>query len=97
MHVIKRRTLTNFTKDHADAKDQMNSWYFLLKHGDFPNPDAIKQKFRSADILPGDRVVFNIKGNRYRIVAKIKYDTQTLFIRFIGTHAEYDKIDAENI
>jgi len=97
MHVIKRKTLTDFTKDHADAEDPMQNWFLMLKKGVFPDPAAVKRKFGTADILPGNRVVFNIKGNRYRIVAKINYQTQTVFIRFIGTHAEYDKINAESI
>jgi len=57
----------------------------------------VKQTFRSADVLPGNRVVFNIKGNKYRMVVKIHYNTKFMYVRFIGTHAEYDKIDAETI
>jgi len=97
MHVIKRKTLTDFTKDHIDAEDPMQTWFLILKKGVFPDPAAVTLKFGTADILPGNRVVFNIKGNRYRIVAKINYQTQTVFIRFVGTHAEYDKINAESI
>jgi len=57
----------------------------------------VKKTFRSADVIPGNRVVFNIKGNKYRIVVKIHYNTGFMYVRFIGTHAEYDKINAETI
>lgn len=61
---------------------------------EWADPKEIKQRYPSADILPGNRVVFNIKGNTYRLIVKIHYNTGIAFIRFIGTHAEYDKIDA---
>ncbi len=75
----------------------MESWYHILAGGKFPDPQSIKNIFASADILPGNRVVFNIKGNSYRIVVQVNYRTQTMLIRFIGTHAEYDKVHAESV
>ena len=59
--------------------------------------DTAKARYRSADAVPGNRVVFNIKGNNYRLIVKIHYNTGRVFIRFVGTHAEYNKIDAETI
>lgn len=97
MHVIERKKLTDFTKNHADVKGEMDTWYRILDKGNFPTPNTIKQQFGTADILPGDRVVFNIKGNRYRIVVGINYGSGTVFIKFVGTHAEYSKINAETI
>lgn len=96
-HVISSKKLVGFGGIHTDVKKELDIWYHMIANNEFYEPIALKQVFRSADILPGDRVVFNIKGNSYRIIGKIKYATQTMFIRFIGTHAEYDKVNAETI
>lgn len=69
----------------------------MITNNEYHDPIAIKKVFGSADIIPCDRVIFNIKGNSYRIIVKERYATQTMFIRFIGTHAEYDKVNAETI
>jgi len=97
MHVISSKRLVDFYVVHPDAKSPLEIWYHMLAQSNFPTPDSIKQKFRTADFLPGDRVVFNIKGNTYRIVVKIKYQTKTIFVRFVGKHAEYSRINAETI
>ena len=97
MHVISRKKLTDFTKNHADVKGEMDTWYHVLHSGSFPTPNTIKQQFSTADILPGDRIVFNIKGNHYRIVVKMNYRIQKVFIRFVGTHAQYDTINARTL
>jgi len=64
---------------------------------DWASPDAIRRRYRSASILRGNRVVFNIAGNKYRLVARINYHYRVVYIRFIGTHADYDRIDAETV
>lgn len=97
MRVIRRNTLEDYWHTHPDTEDSLKSWYFEAKHAQWKKPEDIKQKFSSADILPGNRVVFNIKGNHYRLVVKIHYNTGVVYIRFIGTHAEYNKINAEMI
>ena len=97
MHVISRKRLTDFTKNHADTKGQMDTLYYTLSKGTFSTPAAIKEIFGTADFLPNDRVVFNIKGNCYRIVVGINYGNGTVFIKFVGTHAEYSKINARTI
>jgi mRNA interferase HigB len=97
MNVISRKALTEFEYKHSTAKQALNSWYYMMEKNTYPDPDSIKKVFRSVDFLSGDRLVFNIKGNSYRIIVKIRYSTQTMFIRFIGTHAEYDKVNAEKI
>ena len=97
MHVISRKKLYEFIDTHSNVKAELDCWYHMIAKDDYYNPQAIKNVFKYADILPGDRVVFNIKGNTYRIIVKVKYSTQTMFIRFIGTHAEYDKVNAEEI
>ena len=97
MHVISRRCLIEFGTNHPDVRGELNTWFHMMERGKYPSPIAIKEVFRSADIIPSDRVVFNIKGNSYRIIVKVRYSTQTMFIRFIGTHAEYAKVNAEKI
>jgi mRNA interferase HigB len=99
VHVIKRKTLIEFYEhpEHQDAKGPLEAWYYEAKHAQWASPAKIKDQYRSASILKGNRVVFNIAGNKYRLVVKINYDSKTMFVRFIGTHREYDKIDAEVI
>lgn len=97
MHILKKKTLIDFYTSHVNAKGPLEAWHAEAKNAKWETPDDIKKQYRSADILPGNRVVFNIKGNNYRLVVKIAYKIGRVFIRFIGTHAEYDKIDAETI
>jgi mRNA interferase HigB len=97
MHVISKKILHIFWKAHPDVEAQLNAWYAEAKSAEWKTPDDIKQRYRSADFLPDNRIIFNIKGNDYRLVVKIHYKTGTVYIRFIGTHAEYDRIDAERI
>ncbi len=97
MRVIARKTLRDFYEHHTDSKSQLESWFHETEAAHWQEPQDIKQRYPSADILPGNRVVFNIKGNNYRLIVKIHYNTSIVFIRFVGTHAEYDKIDATSI
>ncbi len=97
MHVISRKKLIEFGIKYSDVKEELDTWYHMIDKNHYLGPITIKRVFRSADFIPGDRVVFNIKGNSYRIIVKVRYATQTMFIRFIGTHAEYDKVNAETI
>lgn len=97
MHVIKRRTLKEFYEKHKDAQDPLEAWYFEARHAVCKSPADIKKHYRSASVLRNNRIVFNISGNKYRLVVKINYPTQTVFIRFIDTHKEYDRINPEVI
>ena len=98
MRVIAKKTLVQFWESgHGDAEQPLKAWHALAKAGSWSNPQAIKAKFASASFLGNNRVVFNISVNKYRLVVKVDYDFQAIFIRFIGNHAEYDKIDASNI
>ena len=97
MRIIAVSTLRKFWKDHADAEQPLKSWYQEATDTRWNEPNDIKLRYPSADILPDNRVVFNIKGNTYRLIVKIHYNTGIVFIRFVGTHAEYDKINAETI
>ena len=97
MRVIAKKTLRDFWQIHNDCEQQLTSWFQETNKAIWRNPNEIKKEYPSASILNENRVVFNIKGNKYRLIVKISYDYQILWIRFIGTHAEYDKINANEI
>ena len=97
MVVISKTILNEFCQRHPDAATAFNEWYLQVKVAEWNNPGSVKQTFNSVDYVGNDRFVFNIRGNRYRLVAMIFFDKRTVFIRFVGTHAEYDKIDCATI
>lgn len=97
MRVIARKTLRNFFAAHADAKAPLESWFHEARAAAWRTPQDIASSYPHADFLPGNRVVFDIAGNRYRLIAKIHYNTGIVFIRFIGTHAEFDRTDAASV
>jgi mRNA interferase HigB len=97
MRLLTFKTLKLFWENHTDATSALKVWVKKVEEAQWSCFSDIKKEFNSADVLPGNRVVFNIKGNRYRIVVKIHYNTKFMYVRFIGTHAEYDRIDAETI
>ena len=95
--IVAKRTIQVFWEKHNDSKEYLETWYQTAKSAVWEKPSDIKEFYATVSILKNSRVVFNIKGNDYRLVAKINYIKQWLFIRFIGTHKEYDEIDANNI
>ncbi|OCX50984.1 addiction module toxin RelE [Mucilaginibacter sp. PPCGB 2223] len=97
MRVIAKSTLREFWLKHADCEQALKAWYLETDKSNWKHPNDIKVEYPSASILPDNRVVFNIKGNSYRLIVKINYAYQMCWIRFVGTHAEYDKIDATTI
>ena len=99
MHIISRKKLIDFydQSGRQDAKGPLETWYYEANHVQWASPNDIKATYASARILGDNRVVFNIAGNKYRLVVRINYDSKTVFVRFIGTHKEYDKINAEVI
>lgn len=100
MRVIARRMLREFWEsrpDYADAVRPLIEWHRYMSKARYCTPQELKADLRTASILKGGRVVFNIAGNKYRVVARISYERQLCWVRFVGTHAQYDKIDAENI
>ncbi len=97
MRVIARKTLKDWWAKHADAEQPLRAWFHEAKSARWKSFADIKSRYRTADVLPGNRVVFDIKGNRYRLVVHIHYNTGIAYIRFVGTHAEYDRIDASAI
>ena len=95
MRVFNRRTLIDFYVKHPDVEQALRLWFSQATKANWRSPQDIKAAFGSADFLPGNRAVFNIKGNAYRLVVQVKYGPLYLvYIRFVGTHAEYDRIDA---
>jgi len=94
MRVISRKTLREFWGKHADSEQPLKAWFHEAKTSDWKSFADIKACYRSAGLLPGNRIVFNLKGNTYRLIVRIHFNTGIVFIRFIGTHAAYDKIDA---
>ncbi len=91
------KTLKSFWEEHPDAESPLRAWHTEARRGDWRNPRDIKAAYRTASILRNNRVVFNVKGNTYRLVVAIKYEFRVVYVRFIGTHAEYDKIKAEEV
>jgi len=92
-----RRELVGFYEKHAETKSSLEAWYHEVIKENWSNPMDVLNKYGSASPIKDNRVVFNIKGNKYRLVAKINYELKILYIRFIGTHNEYNKINAEEI
>jgi len=97
LRIIAKKTLRDFWIKHPDSEQQLLSWFRETEKAGWKSPKAVKKEYPSASILANNRVVFNIKGNHYRLVVRINYDYQIIWIRFVGTHAEYDKIDATKI
>ena len=97
MRIIAVKTLKLFWKRHNDTEQPLKAWYAEVKAANWRSPAEIKRFYRSASILGNNRVVFNIKGNSYRLVTAVNYNFNIVYIRFIGTHKEYDKINAEEI
>lgn len=97
MRVVAKKVLREFWKKHADAEDQLKTWYKEASRANWSSPNDIKAEYARASILKSGRVVFDICGNAYRLVVDINYERGWVFIRFVGTHNDYDKIDANKI
>ena len=99
MRIIAFRTLREFFEkpEYSDSETSLRVWYYDAKAAEWKNSNDLKRQYKSASIVGEGRVVFNIKGNDYRLVAAIDYEFQVIFIRFIGTHGQYDKINAKTI
>lgn len=97
VRVISRPILIQFSKKYPDAEQPIKSWYYEAKKARWKNSNEIKRQYTTASILKNGRVVFNIGGNKYRLIVAIHYKSRIVYIRFIGTHQEYDLINAETI
>ena len=97
--IIARRTLKEFWEQPGceDAEEPLKAWFHRTRNSDWKGPQDVKAEYNTASILQGGRVVFNMGGNKYRLVVKIIYEARLVYVRFIGTHKEYDSIDAQTI
>jgi mRNA interferase HigB len=97
MRIIAKATLRDFWAHHSNAEEPLLAWYREVKVEDWDTPAKVKAKYGNASILGNNRVVFNIKGNSYRLVVRINYPYRVVYIRFVGTHTDYDTINAEEV
>lgn len=103
MRIIARKTLLRFveslkgSRDHKAVKSALEAWFHEVTHADWKSPADILKAYANASIVGPDRVVFNIKGNSYRLVVAVNYRHQIVFIKWIGPHAEYDRIDVKTV
>jgi len=100
MRIIAKSTLRKFWEskpEYAEVKSPLEAWYCEAKKAQWNSPVDIKEQYRNASILTGGRVVFNIAGNKYRLVVQINFDVKMIYVRFIGTHKQYNKIDPEEV
>ncbi|MEN9539717.1 MAG: hypothetical protein RLZZ126_1952 [Pseudomonadota bacterium] len=97
MRIIALGTLRDFWQKHPQAREPLLAWHALAARAQWTSPSGVKEAYRNASFLPGNRVVFNIKGNDYRLIVALHHNRQIAYIRFVGTHSQYDDIDASNI
>lgn len=96
-NIIALKHLVDFYKKHPNSKSSLETWIAVTKHADWQKPSDVLQDFPDADPIKNNRVVFNIAGNKYRLIVQMSYPRQWVFIKFIGTHAEYDRIEAATV
>ncbi|WP_207458404.1 type II toxin-antitoxin system HigB family toxin [Azospirillum sp. SYSU D00513] len=98
MRIISRRTLREHWErpGRSDSEGPLSDWYNIVRRSEWSNPATLKDQFRSASFV-GDRVVFNIAGNKYRLVAGVDYQYRTVYVKWVGTHREYDDIDVKEV
>jgi len=95
MHILKRKTISEFWEKYPDSKDQLATWYKIVEKGFWQNANQLKERFSKSSILKDNRMVFRVKS--YRLVVQFNFNFQKCFVRWIGTHDDYDKIDANTI
>ncbi|QHV94989.1 type II toxin-antitoxin system HigB family toxin [Spirosoma endbachense] len=97
MVIVSQKIIREYASTHAQSTEALNDWFLKTKAADWGNFSDVKNTFNSVDYVGNDNYVFNIKGNHYRLIARIIFPVRTVFIRFIGTHADYDKTDASSV
>ena len=97
MRVFSQSTVSRFGRSHAAAREPLRAWFKEVSRARWSGPADVRRAYASASFVGNDRVVFDIKGNAYRVVVAVKYEFRVVYIRFIGTHAEYDRVDAATI
>ena len=97
MHVISLKPLKEFWLKHSNAEGQLKAWYHEAKKAAWKTSAELKERYPTASIINSERVVFNICGNKYRLIVSISYSSHVVLIKFVGTHAEYEKVDAGSV
>lgn len=97
MRIIARRALREFWEKHADAEQPLRAWYHDVLHADWKSPVDVKRVYASASVVGENRLVFNVGGNKYRLIVAVNYKYRMCYVRFIGTHNAYDKIDVATV
>ncbi len=97
MHIISRKCLKDFWKKHNQAERALSAWYSEAKKANWTSFDDIKKMYKNADLVAENRVIFNIGGNKYRLIVKFDFQKKVAFIKFVGTHSEYNKIQAGEV
>lgn len=97
MKVIAVSTLKSFWERHPDAEQPLKAWYDEARHASWTSPQDIRNRYASASFVGKNRVIFNIKGNDYRLIVAVAYRFQAAYVKFVGTHAEYDRVDAATV
>ena len=97
MHIIARKTLREFWERHPDSEDSLRSWHSQVEKETWETPQQVMESFPNARMLGRNRAIFNIKGNHYRLIVHIDYLMKKVYVRFIGTHAEYDLVNAREV
>lgn len=97
MRILAKKILRDFWEKNPETKEQLKSWYQETSKSNWTNPNYVKEEFPNSRLIPNNRVIFNIKGNQYRLIVRVNYKYQMVYVRFIGTHEDYDKIDPTNI
>jgi mRNA interferase HigB len=97
VRIIARRALREFWERHPDAEQSLRAWYHDARQADWRTPADVKSVYATASVVGSNRVVFNIGGNKYRLVVAINYPFRICYIRFLGTHRAYDRVDVETV
>ena len=99
MRIVKESTLKELCKlsRYKQAAESLKAWIYEVRYSDWNNPQELKAKYRNASVITAKRVVFNIKGNDYRLIVDVEYKLKIVFVVWVGTHAEYDKIDVKTV
>ena len=97
MRVISRKALRDFWHSHSDAEQPLRAWYEEARRAAWLSPTDIRRQYRTASFVGKDRVVFNIAGNKYRLIVVVRYRIQRVYARFVGTHNQYDRIDVSEV
>lgn len=97
MRIIARKTLKDFWDKHPDAEQPLRAWFKAAQAADWESPADVKAAYANASILRDNRVCFNVGGKKHRLIVRINYAYRVVYIRFVGTHAEYDRIDANTL